>query len=193
VAGMETLGCRQVDADPSSPWANQFPTPPVMGAQLECIIYTKFLRPWSAEVRSLLEKIIRGRSRMNWLSVYLTLFVLLHSCSLLIHRDYEYARQIGLWEEYANPQSVKDHQRGVTTLLAHFHVVLGGALPFRLTSESRPSTSKRKPDFTPKEEKFVKRTYAYVSSMSKFICFQHIQVSRLSPTDSSTFHDRTFL
>lgn len=181
MAGMETLGCRQVDADPSSPWANQFPTPPVMGAQLECIIYTKFLRPWSAEVRSLLEKIIRGRKRMNWLSVYLTLFVLLHSCSLLIDRDYQYARQIGLWEKYANPQSVKDHKRGVTTLLAHFHVVLDGARPFRLVSESRPSTSKRKPELNPKEEEFVKQTYDFVSSRSKFICFQHVRVSWALP------------
>lgn len=171
IVGVETLGLRSEVTDPSSPWDRCFPIPPVMCAQLECILFTKFLRPWSLEVRSLLDKVIRKGSRTDWLSVYLALFVLLHSCGLLIQRDYKYARQINLETEYANPDAVKNHARGVITLLAHYHIVMQGALPFKCVAEQQTASTKTKLDFTAWEQDFVGKTYDRVRKLSKFFFF----------------------
>ncbi|PKS07709.1 hypothetical protein jhhlp_006317 [Lomentospora prolificans] len=164
IVGSETLGLQQRVSDRASPWTNQFPIPPVMCAQLECILYSQFLEPWSKQIRTLLDKVLRKGSRTDWLSVYLTLFILLHSCGLLIERDYKYARQLGLKERYANPSAVMDHQRGAITLLAHFHIVLDGARPFRLAAQGL-ATSKKQQEFTPREQVFVASTYEKVRMM----------------------------
>ena len=82
--------------DPSSPYFDTFPIPPVMCAQLEIITFSKMLRPFRQVVIEGLERLFDANDRQSWFTIYLVLFILLHSCSLTTRRDEEYARQMNL-------------------------------------------------------------------------------------------------
>lgn len=140
-----------------------------MGAQLECIFYSRFLRPRSESVRKLLDGLFQRKTRNVWLTVYLTLFVLLHSCAMLTKRDEEYARQMGFESKYANPGAINALQKGAITLLAHFHGVVGGPAPFRLAAEGRLGGYKKDWDFTEEQETFLKKTYNRMGFMSEYL------------------------
>jgi len=70
--------------------------PPIMIAQKELVIYMEFLKPLSKTVLAELQELIYANQRKYWFTIYLTLFILLHSCSMITRRDEEYARQINL-------------------------------------------------------------------------------------------------
>lgn len=70
--------------------------PPIMIAQEELVVYSQFLEPLSREVLKELQELVQGNQRRYWYTVYMVLFVLLHSCSMIINRDGEYACQINL-------------------------------------------------------------------------------------------------
>lgn len=74
--------------------SNHVPKPPVMSAQFQAITYTKILRPLNKIVLDQLHALTIANKRRNWFTIYLTLFVLLHSCAMLTRRNEEYARQI---------------------------------------------------------------------------------------------------
>ena len=67
-----------------------------MIAQKELVIYVEFLRPLSKIVLAELQELIYANERKYWFTIYLVLFILLHSCSMITRRDEEYARQINL-------------------------------------------------------------------------------------------------
>ena len=67
-----------------------------MIAQKELVIYVEFLRPLSKIVLAELQELIYANERKYWFTIYLTLFILLHSCSMITRRDEEYAQQINL-------------------------------------------------------------------------------------------------
>ncbi|KAI9367609.1 hypothetical protein BJX61DRAFT_527621 [Aspergillus egyptiacus] len=97
ICSHETLGATPVD-DPNSPFHAIIPMPPIMIAQMECIMYTRILRPLSGRVLSGLKDLIMENKREHWLTIYLTLFIMLHSCAALTRRDretaYEYHLQV---------------------------------------------------------------------------------------------------
>lgn len=95
IAGQEKLGGQLVD-DPNSPWHGRVPMPAIIIAQKECIIYTKVLRPVSKKILNDLQFLIMSNKKTYWLTIYLALFTLLHSCAMVAKRDEETARQYGL-------------------------------------------------------------------------------------------------
>lgn len=95
ISGKEKLGVGRVD-DPASPWYEHQPMPPIIIAQNECIFYTKLLRPLSREVLTQLQALVLANKKKHWFTIFLTIFILLHSCSMITRRDAEYARQISL-------------------------------------------------------------------------------------------------
>lgn len=168
IVGEETLGMDQRVADLQSPWANSFPTPPVMGAQLECILYSKFLQPSSVSIQASLDELLMKKTHDAWLTVYLAVFVLLHNCAMLTKRDEVHARQDNLETQYANPEAMRELHGGAETLLANFHGVLGGPVLFREAVEGRLDGCKRNWEFTAEEEMFMKDTYTRTSMMGEF-------------------------
>lgn len=134
---------------------------------MECIFYNRFLRPRSESVRKLLDDLFQRRTHDVWLTVYLTIFVLLHSCAMLTKRDEEYARQMNFESKYANPEAIKALQKGAITLLAHFHGVVGGPAPFRLAAEGRLGGYKKNWNFSEEQEAFLKGTYNRMRLMSE--------------------------
>jgi hypothetical protein len=95
IVGKETLDGERVD-DPNSVFHNKVPMPPIMIAQMECIIYTKVLRPMHLRLLAQLNNLVRANKRECWLTIYLAMFILLHSCAMVSRRDWETARQYGL-------------------------------------------------------------------------------------------------
>jgi hypothetical protein len=81
--------------DTSSPYWQHMPIPPVMSAQGQIIAYSKILKPLKESVVKQLSSMDSAAdTRKYWFTIYLTYFVLLHSCALVTRRNEEYARQI---------------------------------------------------------------------------------------------------
>lgn len=97
IVGDEKLGSRSIQ-DPASLHFGKTPIPLLMVAQMECIHYTKFLRPLSKRVLDSLQSLVLSSKRRQaaWFTIYLTLFVLLHACALVTRRDAETAAQYGV-------------------------------------------------------------------------------------------------
>lgn len=95
ICGEDKLGV-DIVTDSASPWYAYQPMPPIIIAQQECIVYTKLLRPLSRAVLGRLQALVLANKKKYWLTIYLTTFILLHSCSMITRRDAEYARQISL-------------------------------------------------------------------------------------------------
>ena len=91
IAGPERLGIDTVK-DKASPWSGKSPPPPVLGAQEECILFSQFLAPYSKKVRDGLQALLKANKKHYWPTIYLTMFILLHNCSLLTRRNAEYAK-----------------------------------------------------------------------------------------------------
>jgi hypothetical protein len=99
LCGDETLGTPKV-MDQSSPYNKRRPIPPLINAQFQVISYSTLLRPFSKAVLDKLQNFITANKRKYWLTIYLTLFILLHSCSMITRRNAQYARQLSLKVRY---------------------------------------------------------------------------------------------
>lgn len=131
ICGEDKLGVGIV-TDEKSPWFNYQPMPPIIIAQKECIVYTKLLRPLSKAVLNQLQALVLTNEKKYWLTIYLTIFILLHNCSMITRRDAEYARQISLQTDYANPSSISGQHMGALIMIAHFHYTNKGQQPFTM-------------------------------------------------------------
>lgn len=92
VCGDEKIAQR-VD-DESSPYHGTYPVAPVIYAQEETVLMTKIQRPLQQQVIAELDALMKANKKENWFTIYLTLFILLHSCSLTSKRDAEFAKQM---------------------------------------------------------------------------------------------------
>lgn len=190
ICGDDKLGGRAVySAD--SLHNGKVPMPVIMTAQFECINYTTFLRPWSKAVLKQLNELVLAKRRDYWLTIYYAMFVLLHSCSMTTRRDAETAVQYDMkvmspallgWvrtplltlsqTEYANPDSIKAHHSGAQTMLAHFHFLNKGVLPFALphTPDGKQELAKAA-NLADEQVEFVRRTSTFLKDpdRSKFL------------------------
>jgi len=82
--------------DRSYPLFGRIPIAPVMGAQLELIMTLVILRPLRKQVLHQLQKIIAANKLKSWFTIYLSCFILLHSCSSATAWHYKYSRRNGV-------------------------------------------------------------------------------------------------
>ena len=159
-------------APPGSPHDGRVPMPVIMTAQFECINYTTFLRPWSRAVLRQLNTLVLAKRRDYWLTIYLAMFVLLHSCAMMTRRDEETATQYGMRTRYANPESIAAHHSGAQTLLAHFHFINKGVVPFSLphTPAGRQELAKAA-SLNDEQVDFVWKTSRLINDPERGACF----------------------
>lgn len=173
--------------DPTSIFYGVVPMPVIMIAQMECIMYTRVLRPMSKKVLNDLHMLVKRKNKSYWLTIYLTIFILLHSCSMITRRDEEFARQynlnvsfffpqrhqdtytisdsLHLQERFANPYAIKAHHSGAQTILAHFHYVNKGCKPFSLADNaSGVRELQTAAKLTEEQVEFVRKTAMAVRS-----------------------------
>jgi hypothetical protein len=96
LTGSETLGMTPEQKDRSYPLFGKIPIAPVMGAQLELIMTLMVLRPMRKKVLGQLQRMITANKPKSWFSIYLSCFILLHSCSLATAWHYKYSRRNGV-------------------------------------------------------------------------------------------------
>jgi hypothetical protein len=92
-AGGDMLDMKPV-SDHSSPYYGTIPIPPVMSAQFTIIAQTCILKPIKRLVVDKLHALTATESRRYWFTIYLCIFILLHSCSMMTKRHEEYSKQI---------------------------------------------------------------------------------------------------
>ncbi|KAL3437898.1 hypothetical protein BDV09DRAFT_161242 [Aspergillus tetrazonus] len=174
----EAVGGTPVD-DPNSRFHAKVPMPGIMIAQMECIMYTRVLRPLCGRVLTALKDLITENKREHWLTIYLTLFILLHSCAMLTRRDWETAREFGLPSVYANRLSIEGMQKGMQTALAHFHYLNKGVLPFHLTYDEKSLRSlATAADLDSEELEFVKETSQHINHPARAARMAEIRANR---------------
>lgn len=164
ICGEDKLG-----GTPHPLYDNRVMMPLLMTAQFECINYTTFLRPWSRAVLKQLNDLVLAKKREYWLTIYLTMFVLLHSCAMITKRDEETARQFRIPGKYANPASIREHHCGAQTMLAHFHYINRGVVPFSLplhTKDGRSDLAKAA-NLTEEQVSFVRMTAEMVKDSAR--------------------------
>ena len=98
ICGEENLGMVPQTFDPAALNFNKVLVPPVMSAQIELIMTTEVLQPLKRAVLVQLQDLIKDKTHRtrSWFTVYLCLFVLLHSCSLLTSFENKRAKRHGL-------------------------------------------------------------------------------------------------
>lgn len=96
IVGEETLGMEPQNFDPSVSSYGTNSIPPIMSAQMEMMTTTQILQPLKKAVLKRLQTLIKTNELKSWISIYLCLFVLLHSCSILTADENKQAKKYGL-------------------------------------------------------------------------------------------------
>jgi hypothetical protein len=96
ICSAERLGMVPQTFDPAARNYNQVLIPPVMSAQLELIMTVVILQPLKKVVLNQLQELIKANRTRSWFTIYLCLFILLHSCALLTSFENMQAEKYGL-------------------------------------------------------------------------------------------------
>lgn len=159
ICGPESLGMTAQTWDADAANYGQVLIPPVMSAQIELIATVAMLHPMRKAVLGRLRKLIEKNRTGCWYTVYLCLFILLHSCALLTDFENRQAKKYGLEVRFlshlANPALrlslkgdkqtryvyeplVQELHLGAKILLSYFHYCNKGSHPFQLDWQSSP-------------------------------------------------------
>lgn len=165
ICGSEALFMEPQNFDPECSNFGQVLIPPVMSAQIELITTVALLQPLKKAVLEPLRKLIEKNRTQSWFTIYLCLFILLHSCSLLTEFEYKAARKYGLLvsdctllflvcpffnktkngrrlilyqSRYVHESFVKELHHGSTILLSYFHYCNKGSHPLLMDWEASP-------------------------------------------------------
>jgi hypothetical protein len=96
IVGEDTLDMEPENTDRSYPLFGKVPLPPVMIQQLDMILTLGFLQPLREKFLKSFQKIVLRKDPKGWMSIYLTTFIALHSCSAVTAEHYQNARKHGL-------------------------------------------------------------------------------------------------
>ncbi|XXG99228.1 hypothetical protein Hte_005565 [Hypoxylon texense] len=144
ICGLEVLGMTPQDWDPQARNYNMYLIPPVLQAQIEILVTATVLIPMKDIVLKKLQFLIEKNLIKSWFTIYLAIFLLLHSCALLTRAEaYRAVRngKTGLKSSYYNYQVVEEFHNGAKIMLAYFHYCNKGSHPFGLNWGHTKSTS----------------------------------------------------
>ncbi|KAK3349278.1 hypothetical protein B0T25DRAFT_569930 [Lasiosphaeria hispida] len=154
----ETLGMMPHQCDQNCPNTGLIPTPPVFSAQMEIIMTARILRPAKKQILRLLRDLIHEQQRQSWFPIYLSLFILLHSCALLTAANIKRARKQGIQVGYFNESLMEELHNGAKILLAYFHHCNKGSYPFTMDWSSPDQMVLD--EFTPEQIHFMREMSA---------------------------------
>ncbi|KAF5648101.1 hypothetical protein F52700_1316 [Fusarium sp. NRRL 52700] len=135
VSSEEVLGMTPQDWDPTAGNYGKYLVPPVLQAQIEILTTSMILLPMQKEVLKILQSLIEKNMARSWFTIYLTMFILLHSCSMLTRAEgVRAAREgkMGSQARYWNHEIVEKFHSGARTMLAYFHYCNKGGHPFSM-------------------------------------------------------------
>ncbi|MCJ1404943.1 hypothetical protein MMC11_008169 [Xylographa trunciseda] len=130
IVGDETLGMESQTFDPNVSSYGTNSIPPMMSAQIELMTTTRILQPLKKAVLKRLQRLVKKNDMRSWFSIYLCMFVLLHSCSILTADEYRQAKKYGLKTRYVYDSFVEELHMGAKTMIYYFHYCNKGSYPF---------------------------------------------------------------
>ncbi|KAL0935578.1 uncharacterized protein CTRU02_210169 [Colletotrichum truncatum] len=130
IIGDETLGMDPQTLDEDVGSYGTVSITPMMSAQVELITTTQILLPLKAAVLKRLQQLIKANDPRSWFSIYLSLFILLHNCSILTADENKQAKKYGLQTRYVYDKFVEALHNGAKTMLYYFHYCNKGSSPF---------------------------------------------------------------
>jgi hypothetical protein len=83
----EVLGMTPQIWDPEAGNFRNYLVPPVMQAQIEILTTALVMLPMKQVILKGLQNLIEKRQVESWLTIYLSTFILLHSCALLTRAE----------------------------------------------------------------------------------------------------------
>jgi len=164
IVGNETLGQAPQDYDPECHNFGQVLVPPVMSAQIELMATVMLLEPSKKAVLGPLRKLMEGNKIRSWFTIYLCLFILLHSCAMLTDFENKQAKKYGKQSRYVYENFVKELHYGSTILLSYFHHSNKGSHPFLMDWESSPDAYLA--ELTAEQMAFLKESSRHVREKS---------------------------
>ncbi|KAK0647043.1 hypothetical protein B0T16DRAFT_458907 [Cercophora newfieldiana] len=129
ICGEEDLGMQPQDYDSKAPSYHRIIVPPAISAQMEFIATVTMLLPLQRKVCRQLNELMERQKHKSWFAIYLTTFILLHSCARLTAYQMFKAKKLGLKTQYVYPSIVETVHRGAEILLYHFHCCYKGNSP----------------------------------------------------------------
>jgi len=183
ICGEETLGMMPHRCHPGCPNNGEILTPPVFSAQMEIIMTARILQPAKKQILRLLRDLIHQRQRQSWFTIYLTLFILLHSCAMLTAANIKRARKQGIQVGYFDEKLMDELHTGAKILLAYFHHRNNGYYPFSMDWDSPDQLMLD--EFTPEQIEFMRELSAELEEKAEM--FKTIRKNR------QTEHEYYFL
>jgi hypothetical protein len=174
ICGPEHLGMVPQTFDQAAKNYNQVLVPPVMSAQVELIMTAVVLQPLKKSVLTQLQELIKANRSQSWFTIYLCLFVLLHSCALLTSFENMQAKKYGLQvypphssqldmllltyykSRYVYDTFIEELHNGSKIMLAYFHYCNKGSHPFAMDWTIERNI--RQAELKPEQLEFLVRT-----------------------------------
>ncbi|KAL2038863.1 hypothetical protein N7G274_008385 [Stereocaulon virgatum] len=127
--GPETLGMTPVD-DPTSPYYERIPIPPMLDAQIDNLLMQK-MKVQRKQVLSKLKKMIMSHSKQNWFMILLIIIVLLSNIEFLYQNQHDQIERYGKTTDHLNFM-MNSWEHGARNLIAHFHAICRGDVPLHM-------------------------------------------------------------
>jgi hypothetical protein len=96
ICGEETLGMMPQMEDRACSNFGTILLPPVMTAQIQIVVSARILSPLKQKVLDRLQNLVQANKPRSWFTIYLCIFLLLHSCALLTDADSKKAKKQGM-------------------------------------------------------------------------------------------------
>ncbi|KAK0644621.1 hypothetical protein B0T16DRAFT_332374 [Cercophora newfieldiana] len=156
--GSDKLGAETLENQLRPPdWT---PLPPYLDYQLVSIIMHRYLSPLRKKVLDRLQTIVRANKPSNWYAIFLTCFVLLHSCEMSIVIVRKHAAKRKSPDRYIIMNLVRALNTSAKVLLAHFHYCCKGNVPFSKSFDWSSPVMRRMAALDPEQSAFMSK---YVS------------------------------
>ncbi|KXX82675.1 Cutinase transcription factor 1 beta [Madurella mycetomatis] len=140
IVGEDTLDMEPETEDKSFPLFGKVPLPSVMIQQLDMILTLGILDPLRKQVLEDFQKLALMTNPRNWMTIYLTTFMSLHSCAKITAENYRNARKHGLLRRYAIPNFIAERHHSANVFLSHYHYRTESCNPFKQDWKRRHAT-----------------------------------------------------
>ncbi|KAG8157855.1 hypothetical protein KVR01_012127 [Diaporthe batatas] len=105
--------------------------PPYIDFQFSAIIMERILGPLSRDVLKGLENLVLKNQAKKWFTIFLVVFILMHSYELILQHEVAFTTRRLYPDKYYDMKLIRGYQSGAKTLVAHFHYVNKGNIPFQ--------------------------------------------------------------
>lgn len=121
ICGIDKLGMEPKTDDQSYPLFGRVSTPRMIVAQNDSINASDIIMPLRRRVLKHLESHFKANKPRSWFTLYLAVFVFLHSASVISADRRRHGRENGAQKGYSLPRFVEELHVGANVLLAYWH------------------------------------------------------------------------